>query len=166
MGDLNYLDSEESLRLALHGGDTLFGESLPQNDDSEVGVHINQTETSAIDPKFAETVRLYDAAQSEHKLMFLEQVSPRLSSFLRDRVSHPLRDNADSGVSIFPPLCVLVRRAFLPIKDEDVGLLESRCRVCSIKHESKIWNRVSSGRPRLSSFSTVGPMCVLMRQSG
>ena len=46
------------------------------------------------------------------------------------------------------------------LRDEDVGLLESRCRVGSIKHESNIWSRVSSGFPRLSSFLAVTPMCV------
>ena len=81
MGDLDYLDSEESLRLALHGGDTMFGESLPQKNDSKGGVHINQTETSANDPKFPETVRLNDAAQSEHKRKFLEKYLPIFPPF-------------------------------------------------------------------------------------
>ena len=44
--DVDYLDYEESLRLALHGADTLFGEANPQTEDATAGAHTNHIETS------------------------------------------------------------------------------------------------------------------------
>ena len=89
LSDLDYLASEEKLRRAVHGGDALSREALPQAEEDSTGGEIRAQPVSN-DPKFCETVELAGVMGNGAKLKFLESASPRLSSFVRARVSKAL----------------------------------------------------------------------------
>ena len=94
--DLEYLVPEESLCVALHGDDALFGEELSKRGDTKDGAHTNQTETSPNDLKLVGWVRLNSVVNAEPELKFLESVSPQMASCVRDMVLRPLMDKTSS----------------------------------------------------------------------
>ena len=159
--ELDFLESEESLRKALHGGRTLFGETLPQDEDTSAGRVCNQIPPQSGDPKLAETIQLVEQMDKEPHLDFLRQASPHLSSFVRARVLQSLRGKSanvgDSTRAALESACTL---GLPSLREEAFVLLEKPDRVGANVLNVNQYNHVTFGCPKLMSALTATPLCI------
>ena len=79
LGNIDYLDSEEKLRLNLHGSKTLSGEVLPQEDDKIAGVVRIEDIGMSGDPKSLQTAELNNRVNNAPKIKVIEK---RFSSLI------------------------------------------------------------------------------------
>ena len=161
LGNIDYLDSEGRLRRNLHGTAPLFGEVLPHGEDESAGVAKIKEIGDFDDPKFPQTAELNKRANNEHKLEFLKNASARLSSYIRDRVIHPLREgNKDVEQMIHSALESASTSGFPALRGEASILLNSRNRVGTNKVTKNTGTNFLFGCPRLLSGATVNPMWI------
>ena len=134
LANLDYLESEDVLRRAVHGGETLFVEQLPQHDDVTAGKHTDPIAAHSNDPKFADTLRLSSVLGKEPKLDFLNNCSPHLSSFVRAKITQSLRGKTHTIDEGLTSALECASTLGLPsLREEAVSVLENNIRVGSIK---------------------------------
>ena len=90
--NIDYLDSGGVGKIRRHpyGTKRLFGSVTQQEEGDRAGLHERQIENDSDDPKFLETVNLAAQINSAPKLNFLMKSAPRISSYVKARVMHPL----------------------------------------------------------------------------
>ena len=130
MEGLDYLDSEEQLRRNLYGTQPIFGEVLPQEEEVNAGAVSFKGMGDFPDPKFIETVELNKRLSTDPKLLFLNDTSPHLSSYVRARVFHSFREgDLDVGKVIGPSLGSASTLGLPPLREEEATILNNRNRV-------------------------------------
>ena len=159
--ELDFLDSEDSLRKALHGGDTLFVEAFPQTEEDKVGRQANHVNSQSNDPKFTQTMALIEVMNMEPSLQFLTKAPPRFSSFVRARVLQSIRGHSLNVVgNIQAPLECACTLGLPSLREEAMKCLGNPDRVGAKLNHGNLCNGVSFGRPMMLNFWTVTPMCI------
>ena len=93
---IDYIESENTLRDALHGTGAAFGGNYHKQKTRERANSDAIFPPQPNDPKLEETAKLV-AEMDQHKaLKFLDGTSPHLSSFVRARALQTLRDRSMS----------------------------------------------------------------------
>ena len=161
LSNIDYWDSEEVLRGALHGSAQVFGEGLPQGEDVKAGITKYDQPNDSKDPKLTETIQIRAAMEGDPKLKFLEDTTPHLSSFVKARVLQSLRDKKNSVEQSIQAALECACTLGLPsLREEALKVLDKPDRVGATSKNFNPCGMVSFGSPRLVDKLTVTPMCI------